>query len=153
MTKKQVDHILAPVMEVGLPKSGICRKISRAVVFAPIKYLGLGIKHPFISQGVKKIEYFFDQSHQFTSKLIQAAWYRTMIESGFGGDFLEFNLNPIKPCLTDGWITSLWDFLTANKITLRRICKQYHRDVQMPLDSYIMQDVGKKMVECRIGTV
>jgi hypothetical protein len=54
MTKKQMDYILAPILEVGLPKSGICRNISRAVTFASPKYLGLGIKHPFITQGIKK---------------------------------------------------------------------------------------------------
>jgi hypothetical protein len=141
LTKKQVDFILAPAMDVGLSKSGICRKLARAVVFAPLKYLGLGVKHQFVTQGVRKLEAFFDHGQPFTMQLIETAWYRTMIQSGLGADFLEENSFLFRACLPNGWITSLWEFLSTYAITLRRNKSKFHRNLRMHSDRFIMKDV------------
>jgi hypothetical protein len=81
MSKQQIDYIMQPVLQMGLSKSGICRNIARDVVYAPNKYLGFGIQHPYFLQGIRKIESIFNTSQPFTQQLIDASWYRTMVES------------------------------------------------------------------------
>jgi hypothetical protein len=43
LSKKKLDDIMKPILEVWLPKSGICREMARAVDFAPRKFFGLGL--------------------------------------------------------------------------------------------------------------
>jgi Reverse transcriptase (RNA-dependent DNA polymerase) len=99
MTRKQIDNIMQPVLRSGLAQSGICRNIARDVVYAPNKYLGLGICHPFDIQGINKIESIFNKSQEFTIQLIEASWRRTMIESGYGDNFLEYDMGIARTCI------------------------------------------------------
>jgi hypothetical protein len=87
--KKDMDRIMQPILELGLAKSGICRKIARQVFFPPIRYQGIGLKHPYITQGIKQIEAILNTSTVFTSKLILKTWNRTKTERGYGDNFLE----------------------------------------------------------------
>ncbi|CAJ1956983.1 unnamed protein product [Cylindrotheca closterium] len=48
--------IMSPVLQVCLPKAGICRSFLRDMVLAPLKFQGLGIPHLFGSQVSKHIE-------------------------------------------------------------------------------------------------
>ncbi len=137
--KKQVDSILQPILSIGLPKSGICRNISRKVVFSPPKYQGLGIRHPYIGQGISKLQTIFQANQDMTHQLFEASWVRTMIESGYGVNFLEFNIDWIFPALTFGWVVSLWEFLSEYKITLRRGDRSLARTRRHSRDTYLMQ--------------
>ncbi|CAJ1969836.1 unnamed protein product, partial [Cylindrotheca closterium] len=42
--------IMSPILQASLHKAGVCRSFPRVVVFAPLKYQGLGIPHPFALQ-------------------------------------------------------------------------------------------------------
>jgi hypothetical protein len=87
LSNKELYHIFKPTLAVGLSKSGICRKMSRQVVFGPIKYQGLGLHNPFDTQGIRKLELLFNNSQPLTLQLIDASWARMMAESGYGADF------------------------------------------------------------------
>jgi hypothetical protein len=120
LSKTQLDNVMKPNIEAGLPKSGICRKISRHIIYTPNKCLGLGIKHPFIIQGIRKLEMLFNNCQTLTAQLIETSWIRTMSECGMGVAFLENNCKNSIPILTKSWIVSLWEFVSLHKITVRR---------------------------------
>ena len=56
--KKECNHIMKPVLVVGLPDSGICRNMRRDVVHGPKKGHGLDIPNLYIYQGSQYIEYY-----------------------------------------------------------------------------------------------
>jgi hypothetical protein len=151
MTRQQLDYLMKPVLGAGLSRSGVCRNMSRTVVFTPNTFQGLGLHHPYDIQGIRKIEAIFDNSQPFTTKLVEASWYRAMIESGQGADFLETDITIAKEVVTDGWILSLWQFLYDTKITLRRNCKKFHRELRSFTDSYIMNDLVNSKIRWSKG--
>jgi hypothetical protein len=115
--------------------------MSRAVVFTPIKFQGLGVKHPYDTQGIYKIEALLNQPNTLTNQLLEATWQRTMQESGFGPNFLEKDGTKIIKVLTKGWMTSLWEFLIRNNLKLRRKDSKYVRTPRNKDDSYLMEDI------------
>ncbi|CAJ1939715.1 unnamed protein product [Cylindrotheca closterium] len=56
LNAQQWQDIMSPVLQVCLPKSGVCRNFPRLVVFAPVDYQGLGVPHPFGKQVYKHLE-------------------------------------------------------------------------------------------------
>ena len=48
--KKDWVAALSPALQTCLPRAGVCRSFPRVIVFAPLKYQGLGIPHPFSLQ-------------------------------------------------------------------------------------------------------
>jgi hypothetical protein len=131
-------------MEVGLPRSGLCRKISRDVVFAPLKYQGFGIRHPFIGQGIAKIQTLFDLRQTLSQQLIDTSWQRTMVESGMGAQFLQKKCDWIQDVITRGWIKSLWEFVSLHGITIVRMDSLGSRCLRHDQDRYLMDIVAEK---------
>ncbi|CAJ1970518.1 unnamed protein product [Cylindrotheca closterium] len=53
---QQWTDIMSPVLQVCLPKAGVCRNFPWDVIFAPLSYQGLGLPHPFGCQVFKHLE-------------------------------------------------------------------------------------------------
>jgi hypothetical protein len=105
MSYKQLSSVVQPILQVGLPRSGIvCRNIARNLVFV------------YIVQGISKIQLLFDFRQQLSQSLVETSWSRTMVESGLGMHFLEHDYSWFQDVITSGWITSLWEFLLTYKI-------------------------------------
>jgi hypothetical protein len=66
MSKKVVNKVISPMVNSALSKAGMCRKLSRTVVFSPNKYQGLGLKHPYETQGICKTEAIIDSNNALT---------------------------------------------------------------------------------------
>jgi hypothetical protein len=96
MTKTQLDRVVIPILQIGLPRSGICRTISRSLVFSSTKYQGIGICHPFVTQGARKLLQLFSFESKFTQELVSIAYNTTMIESGLGLHFLDQPYEPVR---------------------------------------------------------
>jgi hypothetical protein len=56
LTRKQCDKLMAPLLSYVLPALGICRNFPRNLVFAPHKYMGLGIKHIHTIQEITRLK-------------------------------------------------------------------------------------------------
>lgn len=56
MTERDLDNIMSILLKVRLSKSGICRTISRKLVYSSKKYFGFGIRHLFATQGISKLK-------------------------------------------------------------------------------------------------
>jgi hypothetical protein len=63
LSPKQCDAIMTPILQAGLPCSGIVRTIPRVPVYGPIEYQGLGIPDLYTSQGISHIERILKYSH------------------------------------------------------------------------------------------
>jgi Reverse transcriptase (RNA-dependent DNA polymerase) len=141
LSKTQLEMIMKPILDAGLSRAGICRKMARTVVYAQRKYLGLGIKHPYITQGIRKIEALFNQSQTTTLSLIEATWLRMQNECGIGPHFLEESNTKFHQLATTGWLRSLWEFASTYDIKIRRITNGTERSFRNEKDSYIIQEV------------
>ncbi len=139
MSWKQLQSVVQPILNVGLSRSGICRKVSRNLIFAPIKYQGFGIRHPFISQGIAKILLLFESRQVLSQRLIDTSWYYTMVESGLGSQFLTKNCTWIQDVITNGWIKSLWEFVSRYGITVCRADMKHHRQPRHQRDRFLME--------------
>ncbi len=56
ISKEEHEKILAPVLTYLLPAMGVCRNFPRTLVFSSIKYMGLGLKHPFTIQEISRLK-------------------------------------------------------------------------------------------------
>ncbi len=56
LSKEDCEHIMAPVLTYLLPAMGVCRNFSRALVFNSVKYMGLGILHPYTVQEILRLK-------------------------------------------------------------------------------------------------
>jgi hypothetical protein len=144
MSYKQLNWVIQPILNSGLPRSGICRKTSRTLVFAPITYQGFGIRHPFIGQGVYKIRMLFDIRQSLCQKLIDVSWSRVMVESGLGPQFLNTDITWFKEFLTGGWMISLLEFVSHFNINITRM--DYSNNIQFrhSKDCYLMEAVAQE---------
>ena len=140
LTKKDCANIMKPVLQVGLSKAGICRNLSRDVVFASTCFQGLGISNPFWIQGVSKIQCMFDLHQVLTQQLIDVSWGKTIMESGLGPNFWNNKYDVVEPLLTKGWITTIWEFLNeSNAINLQRTDGLFCRELRFQGDDYLMK--------------
>jgi hypothetical protein len=144
LSNLELDNVMKPILEIGL-RSGICRKITRTKVFAPRKYMGLGIKQPCVTQSIRKLETLLNQSHTTTLQLIDARWVRMAIECGIGPQFLKAKNANIMQLATRGLLKSLWDFLSIHDIWLTQLDTNHKRQLRNENDTYIMNNV------CRHG--
>jgi Reverse transcriptase (RNA-dependent DNA polymerase) len=120
-SKKELDQVMQPILKIGLPKSGICRNMARDAVFSPCKYMGFGIHHPYITQGIRKVMLFMSKEHRTSSDLIRIAWENTVLESGLGPNFLTETGIAIRRVITKTWTTSLWEFIDTHNIKLQHV--------------------------------
>ena len=132
---------MKPVLQVGLPKSGICRTISRAVVHSSIKYQGLGVPNPFWMQGIYKIQTLLEPMNTLTQSLIHLSLGNLITESGLGPKVMEYDFHRLKHLVTLGWMTAIWELLNEFKdISIRLVDNdRYKRTPRFPGDQYIMQ--------------
>ncbi len=77
LTKKQCEFIMSPILNYALPAVGICRSFPRTIVFSPIKYLGLGIKHLYTLQEISRIKYILLHTYRDISEYHRKLTART----------------------------------------------------------------------------
>ncbi len=140
LSEQEFQEIMKPVLQVGLPKAGICRTISRAVVYSSIRYQGLGVSNPFWMQGIYKIQTLLDPTNSLTHRLIQISVGNLITESGLGPRVMEYDFHRIKSLVTLGWTTAIWELLTNfRNISLRLVDpNEHHRPRRFAGDCYIM---------------
>ena len=56
LTKKEWDYIMAPLLQVALPKMGYVRSFPCDIVYAPKALLCIGTMHPWVNQELAHIE-------------------------------------------------------------------------------------------------
>ena len=120
LTEQECSYIMAPILEGGLPLSGICRNFSRAVVYGPIKHLGLGLHNLYTTQGIRQIQAILNHVWRKTDtgKLIQITLEYAKLEIGMTGSFLSLDFELFSHLCEETWIKHVWKFMREKGITI-----------------------------------
>jgi hypothetical protein len=88
---------MAPILMSGLPACGKCRYFPRDVVYAPIKFQGVGLKNIYITMGLLQIDLIASEgkANSITGGLVRTSIEATKLELGldssvFESDFKKF---------------------------------------------------------------
>jgi hypothetical protein len=108
LSKQQCKNIMAPVVKYGLPSLGICRSFLRKLVFAPTKYMGLGLPHWYTIQEILRIKDLI--SHTYTSTttghLYQTSLELLFLEIGMGTNLHDIQYDLVSNLATNSLIIS-----------------------------------------------
>ena len=64
MSWRQGDKIASQLYSGILPKLGVAKCFLRAYCYAPWKFLGLGLDHPYVEQGIQHLHNFLEHATQ-----------------------------------------------------------------------------------------
>lgn len=121
LDKTQCNRIQSPILMALLPKMGICRTTSRDIVFGPSELGGLQLHDLYTFQQQQKLKYLIGhlRARDITADLLQISLSVTQLDVGMPTPFLELRYSEYGRWLsTKTWITSLWQFLSHNDITV-----------------------------------
>lgn len=120
LSKEEWESIIKLVMPTVLNKAGIASKIPRVLLYAPIKYQGFGLRHPFIDQQLQQIECMMTklQQESFTGKLISQAIEQLKLQIGIGEPLATIDWTQVNKYCTPSWLTSIFTFASQHKITI-----------------------------------
>lgn len=145
LTQQQMETVMKPILGIGLPKSGICRNIARDVVYSTTTYQGIGLRNPFITQGLQKLMMLLNESSEVTNVsniLLKTAIEWTRIESGMGPTFLLKSYPPFRKVIHRGWVATLWEFLDNHNIHLISD-KEHIQEFCFEGDCYLMERISQ----------
>jgi|NOAtaT_7_FD_contig_31_6199193_length_1090_multi_5_in_0_out_0_1 hypothetical protein len=96
LTKEQCYYIVKPILTYLLPAIGVCRNFSRKLVFCPLKFLGLGIKHLHTVQEIAWIKSLISHVHKdtLTGRLYCTSLEAFLVELGLG--FFSYSNYPLN---------------------------------------------------------
>jgi hypothetical protein len=105
--------IMSPVLQVCLPKAGICRSFPRAVVFAPLKYQGLGIPHPMSLQVFHHLDILLRHlaNRTKTGTYLEANLQAHQLETGTSFGLLQQVSDDTGALASDTWLKRVWVLL------------------------------------------
>jgi Reverse transcriptase (RNA-dependent DNA polymerase) len=121
-TRKECDSIMAPVLQVALSHSGVCNNLPRAIVYAPLKYQGLGVPDIYVEQGVTKLIRlikFGRKSRHLTSSLIRHNCEAMKMEIGLNGYLFSHDPAIWAPIVSATWLKWTWKFTAQYRIQMR----------------------------------
>jgi hypothetical protein len=120
LTQSQCDHIMQPILKYVLPAMGVCRNFPRTMVYAPKKYMGIGIRHPYTTQETARIMDIINHtfSNTTTGQLHRHSLELMFVEIGVSTNFHELPYNSLHILATDSLAKSTWKFLHDNDISL-----------------------------------
>jgi hypothetical protein len=120
LTKRQWNHILAPILTANLPKAGISRTFTRDVIFGPSDELGLNLMHPYHHQFLRQLSVVLEemQAETITKSLLVATAEQLLIETGLPGTLKDIPTSIVKHILPDSWWLQLLSYLQDHNIEL-----------------------------------
>jgi hypothetical protein len=158
LSKVKCEQIMAPILKYGLPAIGVCRNFPRSMVFAPIKYTGLGFQHLHTMQEIARLKEIIQHTFRrtITGQLYRTSMELLYIEIGSTRDLHKLSFSTMSSLTTDSLVKSSWYFLNQNGIQLRH-------DISMPpqrvndkpimeywIDEDIPIDILQSLNRCRL---
>jgi len=61
LTEAECTYIMAPILTGGLNAIGLCKSLPRTVVYAPIKFQGLGLKFLCTTMGIEHVRMMMEE--------------------------------------------------------------------------------------------
>jgi hypothetical protein len=136
LTWQQCDKLMTPLLTYVLPALGICRNFPRSMVFAPVQYMGIGIKHLYTVQEINRLKDILFHSRQNT---LLGSLYRNSIsclilELGLNLPLHSISYTMMQHLVTPSLIKSTWEFIFHHQIELRHYLQcQENRQHDTPL--------------------
>jgi hypothetical protein len=120
LDKSQCEDIMKPFLNAGLSASGVTSKMPRPVVWGPLRYQGLGIRHLWTTQGVEHLLAILRHGTQpsLTGRLLRTTLEDMQLETGLSKSFLSYSYDDFGVLATRSWIKATWEFLSASRITV-----------------------------------
>ena len=120
LTEKECTSIMAPVLEVALPYSRVCRTYPRKVVYGPKAMMGLGKTDLYIKQGVLQIGILQQYIHTdtITGELLRANIEMIKIHLGMGQNFFQLNFERFKKLVPPSLLKHIWGFCNKYDISI-----------------------------------
>ena len=116
---KDITRIMAPALNVALPRANIPRTFPRAVLYGPTAVQGLGLTDPFIYQYCRHIQDIVDQPWRNTEVgfLIQTNLEEAKLEAGIYGSLFDSDVTVTWFNTTNSWIIETLEFCTTYHIS------------------------------------
>ena len=120
LTYDECRSILTPVIDAGLPRCGLTRKMPLAIRDGPLKAGGLGLPNLYLSMGVsrvqKLVEHLWRQTP--TQNLLGCNFSNLLLEAGIAGNICDGSFSSLTYLHTHSWLRSTLDFMSEHEITL-----------------------------------
>ncbi|CAJ1963917.1 unnamed protein product, partial [Cylindrotheca closterium] len=102
--------IMSPFLQAILHKAGVCRSFPRVVVFAPLKYQGLGIPHPFALQVFHLLSVLMRHlaSRTKTGQYLEANLQSHQLETGTSFPLLQQEPTNTGILASETWLKRVW---------------------------------------------
>ena len=141
--------LMAPVLRVCLPRAGVCRSFPRVAVYAPLKFQGLGIPHPFGLQVTSHLETLMRHgtNQTQTGKYLAAALEAHQLEIGLPVGLFQQHFSNTGILCSNTWLKQLWSEFeslgihlayTGEDLQLRRDGDEFL--TQLFIDAEVNQD-------------
>ena len=120
LSKKAWEKILSPILQVGLPKGGICRNFPRVVIFGPTQLQGLGLPHPYALQVAHHVEACLRHgtNQTNTGQYLSAALEAHQLELGIPLGLFQNRFDEVGLLASDTWLKKVWQELSDLDIHL-----------------------------------
>jgi hypothetical protein len=167
LTKDQYTKIMWPLLQTCLPRSGINRNIHRGILYGPIEYQGLGLKDPYLLQGLYHIRDM--QEHLWketaTGKFYKISLEQLRLELGSNVDILQSDYRNYKNIiLTESLVQDTWRFMSENNISMLYKIGDFNLQcvedkllmdefLQLPFSPTEFKDINKCRIYLRVLTL
>jgi hypothetical protein len=157
--EKEWEEIMVPLLDTGLPRSGMSSKFPRDVLFGPTTVQGFGVMHPWYHQQLLHLIAFLEHTEQqtMTGQLLSAGVEQLRLELGTSGYITDNKYSTMKDLVTETWVTDLWKFTDRFKIRIHDEIDQLR--LQRTNDRFLMNEfitagyhgkMLKELNECRM---
>jgi len=151
LTRDDCYYIMQPILQYLLPAVGVCRNFSRKLVFSPLKFLGLGIKHIHTVQEIARLKSLISHVHKdtLTGRLYRTSLEAFLLELGVG-----FTLSTLPEALVTSHTTSTLVkstvlFLIDHQIELRHdIAAPHPREGDCLIAKVILEHAPNSFASC-----
>jgi len=118
--KSSWDKIQSTLHQVALPQSGFVRTFPLAVLYAPLKYQGMGLIHFWYDQELTHLQDYVEQINLGTpcGHRYQISTELLRLETGHPEDFTDVPYDKLQSCVSPSWITTLWKFCHQHGISI-----------------------------------
>ena len=151
--------ILSPVLQVCLPKAGICRNFPRAVVMASVSLQGLGIPNSFACQLYAHLDMLLRHpaNRTDTAKYLENKLQSHQLETGTSFGLFQQDYSNTAILASDTWLKRVWEELESVDmyVAFDSPVLELQRDgdallVEVFMDAEVDQETLKWLNWCRL---
>ena len=141
---------MAPILDGGLAKAGICRNMARALVHGPKQYKGLNLHDLYTTQGLLQIQAILNHCWKGsdTGILLKTSIEYTKLEIGMPGNLFATDYNLFGHLAEDSVIKCAWEFMTNKGIVIEDEVGGFNmlREKDVPISVYLCNAFNHKLI-------